>query len=55
MKVYVVEVSYDYEYHGVGGVYTTKEKAEEVAEKYRNKDYVYGSVSVTEHTLDESF
>lgn len=51
MKVYIVEVHYDYETHDVYGVYSNKKKAKQVAEGLREEDDILDGVFVSEYEV----
>lgn len=53
MKLYVIKVLYDYATSSVLGVFSSKEKAEEVAAEMRKDPDVLDGVVVSEYTLDE--
>lgn len=52
MKVYVVNIHYDYEFHSIHGVYTSKSTAETIAQKLRQEDdTILDGVTVEEYEL----
>ena len=53
MKVYIVEIHYDYETHHIEGVYLNKEKAESIAKELRKDDSVLDGVAVYEYEVTE--
>lgn len=53
MKIWVVEVMVDHEPGWNLGVFSTKEKAQAVADKFNSEDHPFAEAVVCEFTLDE--
>ena len=55
MKVYVVEIHYDYESHSIAGIFSSKEKAEQVKAEVEKDADILDGVGISEYVLDKFF
>lgn len=51
MKVYIVEIHYDYETQVIHGIYSSKVQADEVAKELEKDESILDGVSVEEHEV----